>query len=208
MARTGGISGIAVGLALAGGYFMFVGIKDVSFIEGLRQMLRGTTPSGAVKTPTQVPSQLELRDPGPAGSGIGDAIGSGTGAAGSGVVGNSALGRKIAEVAKTGLGVPYKWGGTTPAGWDCSGFVYWTLNKAGVKVSRLISTQYLTWNGATTVPRASCQAGDLCVWPGAPVGHIGIAVDNKNMANAPTFGIPTRIQTIRSGVTIRRVKGA
>jgi hypothetical protein len=54
---------------------------------------------------------------------------------------------------------------------------------------------------ADTIPRDQCAAGDLCCWP----GHVGIAVDKDNMINAPSFGIPTRIQKIYGGVIIRRV---
>lgn len=206
--RSAGISGIAVALAMAGGYLIYVGLADVSFIDGLRTMIKtGTTPAATVKDPTPVPEELQFVSKGlTQGSGPTQLA---TGEAGSVVLsGGTTLGRKIAETALKYRGVKYVWGGTTPNGWDCSGMVYYVLNQCGVKVGRLQSTAYMVWPGAMGISRSECAAGDLCVW----VGHIGIAISNTEMVHAPTFGKPTQVAKIdgaKSGqtVTIRRVRG-
>lgn len=192
---------------MAGGYLIYVGSADVSFVEGLRTMLKtGTMPTAAVKPPTQLPAELQFGRSLTKGSGPTPTA---TGEAGSAVLsGGTTLGRKIAETALRYVGVKYVWGGTTPQGWDCSGMVYYVLNQSGVKVGRLQSTMYMVWPGAVAVKRSECAAGDLCCW----VGHIGIAISNSQMVHAPTFGKPTQIATIdgaKAGqtVTIRRVKG-
>lgn len=204
MARSAGISGIAVALAATGGYLVFVGIRDVSLLEGLRSILSGTTPTGKQPTVTPVPAELQLHGYGPAGSAAGFGATS-TGAAGSAVTGAAAgqLGARIAATAMKYVGVPYKWGGTTPQGWDCSGFVSYVLNEVGLNVGRMVSGQFMVWNRAETVPRNDCRAGDLLCWG----GHVGIAVNDTQMINAPTFGIPTRVQKINPNPVVRRVKG-
>lgn len=195
--RTAGIPGMGVVLAAGGAYLIYAGVKNVPFVDGLRALLRGNLPAGTPSAPTELPDWLN-----PLAGGSDSGGGSTGGAAG----GGTSLGLKIAMYAKQYVGIPYRWGGNSPAGWDCSGFVTWCLVHNGVTnlpSSRPTAAQYLVWNGATTIPRAQAAAGDLCCW----AGHIGIAVSNTDMINAPTFGIPTRIQSIYGGVTIRRING-
>jgi len=194
--RTAGIPGLGVVLAAAGAYLIYAGVKNVPFVDGLRGLLKGSLPTGTPTEPTQLPDWLNPLAGGDSSTGNGGA------AAG----GGTALGLKVAMYAKQYQGVPYRWGGNTPAGWDCSGFVTWCLVHNGVgnlPSSRPTAAQYLVWKGATTIPRDQAAAGDLCCWG----GHIGIAVSNTDMINAPTAGIPTRIQKIYGGVTIRRING-
>lgn len=49
----------------------------------------------------------------------------------------AAIDDKLVSIASTGLGKPYVWGGTTPAGWDCSGYVQWVYAQAGIKLPRV-----------------------------------------------------------------------
>lgn len=49
----------------------------------------------------------------------------------------TAIDDKLVSIASTGLGNPYVWGGTTPAGWDCSGYVQWVYAQAGIKIPRV-----------------------------------------------------------------------
>jgi cell wall-associated NlpC family hydrolase len=197
-ARSAGIPGIGVMLASVGGFLVFAGIQDVGLTDGLRSLLSGKVPTGKAATVTAVPGYLT-------GSGaVANAAAAVGGGASSGAGG---LGDRIATEGQAHLGVPYVWGGNTPAGWDCSGFVTWVLTTVGVtglpSATHTTAAQFLVWKGALTVSRSTTQRGDLCCW----AGHIGIAVDGSNMVNAPTFGIPTRVQPIYAGVTIRRIVG-
>lgn len=197
--RTSGIPGLGILLGTVGAYFVYAGLKNVPFVEGLRSLLKGDLPPGTPPTPTQLPDWLNP-SAAPSSSATAGGVGGGS-AAGSG------RGAAIVAEAKKWVGVPYRWGGQTPSGWDCSGFVTYVLSHVGVaglpSSAHTTSLQYMTWSGATTVPRSQIQPGDLCCY----VGHIGIAVDADNMINAPSAGIPTRIQKIYAGVTIRRVTG-
>jgi cell wall-associated NlpC family hydrolase len=102
----------------------------------------------------------------------------------------------IASTALRYQGVPYKFGGGNPGGWDCSGMVNWVLGHdlglvlpgGGTGFSGSthgpVVLAYATWGGASTV-KGPPAPGDLCVWPGAgPLGHIGIAVGPRKMVSA------------------------
>jgi hypothetical protein len=98
--------------------------------------------------------------------------------------------------------VPYVYGGASPRGWDCSGFVNSVLGHdlgltlpGGIRhftgqSHGPVVVQYATWSGAVTV-KGPPQAGDLCVFVGlGPLGHIGFAIDGTRMISAldPQYG--------------------
>lgn len=94
----------------------------------------------------------------------------------------------IASIAQQYIGVPYVWGGSTPAGFDCSGFIAYTLNKAGHNVARTSAAGY--YNMATKV--STPQQGDLVFFSGtykAGISHIGIYVGNGKMVAANNGGV-------------------
>lgn len=88
-------------------------------------------------------------------------------------------GTKITDTAFKYLGVPYKWGGVTPQGFDCSGFVWYVFDKNGVHLPRTADIQYEVGTGVT---RGNLQKGDLVFFttyaPGA--SHVGIYLENGN----------------------------
>ena len=87
----------------------------------------------------------------------------------------SALGSTLAGIAYTGIGHPYVWGGTTPAGWDCSGFTQWVYAQAGISIPR-VQAWSIMHQTATPAP------GDLVVQNGG--AHVGIYVGNGMMISA------------------------
>ena len=100
----------------------------------------------------------------------------------------SATGNKIVATAKQYLGVPYKWGGTDPSGFDCSGFVYYVLRCNGINVSR---TQAPMYSEGTPVSKANLQPGDLVFFQNtykAGLSHVGIYVGDGQFIHAPSSG--------------------
>ena len=92
----------------------------------------------------------------------------------------------LIRIARSKLGCPYIRGAKGPNAFDCSGFVYWCLNKAGVQVSYM--TSYM-WRTTTRFPRihsmSSIKAGDIIVYKmGTYSGHVAIAVGNGYMIDA------------------------
>jgi hypothetical protein len=88
----------------------------------------------------------------------------------------SARPRPLQERAKELLGIPYLWGGRTPAGLDCSGLVQMILAEQGVQVPRDAGDQE---RAARPLPRGGRpRTGDLAFFgpPRGPAGHVGIMV--------------------------------
>ena len=92
------------------------------------------------------------------------------------------------------------WGGTSPSGFDCSGFTQYVFAHFGVNLPRVSEDQQ---NVGTLVSRDNLQPGDL-VFFGTPAHHVGIYVGNGNMINAPHTGAVIRIQTLNSDFTYGR----
>lgn len=81
----------------------------------------------------------------------------------------------LAAIAYTGIGHPYVWGGTTPEGWDCSGFTQWVYAQAGISIPRVNA-----WNAMK--PTSTPAPGDLVMQNGG--AHVGIYVGNGMMISA------------------------
>lgn len=93
--------------------------------------------------------------------------------------------------------IPYVWGGKTPAGFDCSGFVSYVFqHAAGISLPSYTVAMESYVNKESV---SAAQPGDLLFWgtPGATY-HVGIYLGNNQYASAPTFGQNVKVQTISS----------
>ena len=96
------------------------------------------------------------------------------------------LARNILNTAAQYLGVPYVWGGTSPSGFDCSGFVQYVYKQNGISISRTTYTQCVQ---GTPVNRASLQPGDLVFFgSSASPHHVGIYVGEGKYIHSPHTG--------------------
>ncbi|MGG1676338.1 NlpC/P60 family protein [Neobacillus sp. NRS-1170] len=96
----------------------------------------------------------------------------------------------VIAYAKQFLGVPYVWGGTTPSGFDCSGFTSYVFrNAAGINLPRVSRDQQ---NVGTRISPSQVQPGDL-VFRGNPAYHVGIYIGNGQYIHAPQTGDVVKI---------------
>lgn len=101
----------------------------------------------------------------------------------------SANGNAIVEIAARYVGVPYLSGGSTPEGFDCSGFTSYVYAQVGITLPRTSSAQR---GAGTVVSRADAQPGDL-IW--SP-GHISIYAGDNMQVDAPRPGKTIQIREI------------
>jgi cell wall-associated NlpC family hydrolase len=88
----------------------------------------------------------------------------------------------IVGIAQSFFGVPYVYGGTTPSGFDCSGFTSYVYRQAGISIPRTASAQ-----AAASTPVSNPRPGDL-VFFGSPIYHVGIYVSPGRMIDAQRPG--------------------
>ncbi len=99
-----------------------------------------------------------------------------------------------ASVAARYLGVPYLWGGATPAGFDCSGLVVWVYAQLGIALPHYTGA---LWGLGVPVPRDELQSGDLVFFDG--LDHVGIYIGAGQFIHAPHTGDVVRVSTMSSG---------
>ncbi|NBH06026.1 bifunctional lytic transglycosylase/C40 family peptidase [Amycolatopsis sp. SID8362] len=105
------------------------------------------------------------------------------------------------------LGLPYVWGGDGPGngdrGFDCSGLTKAAYATAGIDLPRTAQTQY---NAGPRIAVTGIRPGDL-VFFGTSTGHVthvGLALASDTMVNAPDFGTPVRVDSIRRALGATR----
>lgn len=96
-------------------------------------------------------------------------------------------GTAVKDAAARVVGAPYRYGGSTPRGFDCSGLVYYAHRQAGISVPRTTDAQL---RRARPVPLHDLRAGDLLFFEleGKKVSHVGIYAGAGRFIHAPSTG--------------------
>jgi len=128
------------------------------------------------------------------------------------IPGLAAQGDEIVEFARQYLGTRYVFGGTTPAGFDCSGFMMYIMRNFDISLNRVSRDQ--ARNGVH-VNRSDLQPADLVFFAASPGGshitHVGMYIGGGHFIHASTWNTGVRISDLNSAhhsvrfVTARRV---
>jgi peptidoglycan DL-endopeptidase CwlO len=106
----------------------------------------------------------------------------------------STLGGQAVAIAEGYLGVPYVWGGASPAGFDCSGLVMYVYAQLGVSLPHNAAAQYYM---LPHVSESDLEPGDLVFFDG--LNHVGIYVGGGQIIHAPHTGTVVQISSLSGG---------
>ena len=91
---------------------------------------------------------------------------------------------QVESYASKYMGTPYKWGGTTPSGFDCSGYVQYVFKEMGISIPRDTSSQ---WKTGTAVSKANLKVGDLVFFNTyRTASHNGFYIGNNKFIHSST----------------------
>jgi cell wall-associated NlpC family hydrolase len=98
---------------------------------------------------------------------------------------------EVVSIALRYLGVPYRWGGASPSGFDCSGFVMYVYARIGISLPHHAASQY---GYGRAVARSVLRPGDLVFFNG--LSHVGIYIGDGRFVHAPHTGDVVKISSI------------
>ena len=105
-------------------------------------------------------------------------------------------GQRAAAIALDQVGVPYRYGGATPRGFDCSGLVQYSYSRAGLTVPR---TTGQLWAASRTVERADLRAGDILFFSiEGKMSHVGLYLGEERFVHAPQSGRNVTVGSLES----------
>jgi cell wall-associated NlpC family hydrolase len=110
-------------------------------------------------------------------------------------------------IARDMVGIPYRYGGADPRGFDCSGLVYYSYRKAGIEVPRTADEQY---RKSKRVQAGALQPGDLVFFTISrdKPSHVGIYTGNGRFIHAPSSGKSVAYASLHNPYWEERLTGS
>lgn len=106
------------------------------------------------------------------------------------------VGDRAAEVALAQVGAPYRYGGQSPSGFDCSGLVHYAYSRAGMNVPRTTGS---LWSGTAAVARADMRPGDVLFFSiNGKMSHVGLYLGGGRFVHAPKSGRSVSVESLSS----------
>ena len=106
------------------------------------------------------------------------------------------VGERAAVVAVRQVGVPYRYGGSSTEGFDCSGLVHYAYAKAGRSIPR--TTRHL-WRDLRPVAADQLRVGDLLFFDiNGSVSHVGLYLGSRRFVHAPSTGREVTVEQLDS----------
>jgi len=106
------------------------------------------------------------------------------------------VGEQAAHFALDQVGTPYRYGGHSPSGFDCSGLVHYAYGRAGKAMPR---TTGQLWSSTTPVGRGQLRVGDLLFFRiEGKMQHVGLYVGGRRFVHAPSTGRQVSIESLDS----------
>ena len=105
-------------------------------------------------------------------------------------------GQRAAMIALDQVGIPYRYGGATRQGFDCSGLVQFSYSRAGVSLPR---TTGQLWSASTTVSEEDLRAGDILFFRiDGKMSHVAMYLGNRRFVHAPQSGRSVSVGSLES----------
>lgn len=103
---------------------------------------------------------------------------------------------QAAAVALQQIGVPYRYGGSTPQGFDCSGLIYYSYARAGKNVPRTTGS---LWSETQPIAKNQMQVGDVLFFRiEGKMSHVGMYIGDNQFVHAPSSGSVVSVGSLRS----------
>jgi cell wall-associated NlpC family hydrolase len=109
---------------------------------------------------------------------------------------SQSLGEQAAVVAIHQVGVPYRYGGSTAAGFDCSGLTQFAYARVGTRIPRTTAAQ---WHELSPVSAGNLRVGDVLFFRiGGRISHVGLYLGRGRFVHAPSSGREVTIAELNS----------
>lgn len=123
--------------------------------------------------------------------------------------GTSGVAGGMVDFAMEYIGVPYRYGGSTPKGFDCSGFTKYVMDHYGVSLPRSSSGQFEV---GVSVSLSELQTGDLVFYTASPtssrITHVGLYIGNGQFIHATQPGDTVKVSNLSDSWRVDKYAGA